>query len=497
MGVIQRQGIKHSIVNFVGLLIGTASTLFIYSQAEAIEAYGLVQYLLGIAMIGYPVFALSGNTIAFRFFPKFQDKTKQHHGFSALLLLFCLLGWGVLAGIALLLWETILGLIDQDSPLLKDYLWVAFPLTFFYTLSQVLGVYSANFKRIVIPSILNDFALKIFLPVQLVAVWQGWISLPTALWLLLLHFFLVTLGLIYYLHRLGEWTWRINWSILTPTLRQDMLRYASFGIVSSLAFLIATKSDTVMVGSLIDIKKTAVYAIALNIAAAIDIPTKSLYTVSASFVARYLEDENWTEMRDLYRKVSINLLTAGLLLFGCIWVSARDLYALMPNTAEVSQGLYVLFFMCIAKLVDMASGLNNQLVYFSRHYRFSILSLGILAVANVAFNLWLIPIYGLNGAAISTLISVACYNVFNLFLVYRKMNMQPFSWQTLLVVGLAVGVMTAVWWVPSTGYLLLNIGLRSGLFALGFGGLVLYFRVSADLNQLWEKALQQLKKAAA
>lgn len=495
MGVIQRQGIKHSIVNFVGLLIGTASTLFIYSQQGVIEAYGLIQYLLGIAIIGYPVFALSGNTIAFRFFPKFQDKTNGHNGFSALLLLFCLAGWGVLALVALLAWEPIRNNIRADSPLLKDYLWVAFPLTFFYTLSQVLGVYSANFKRIVIPSILNDFALKIFLPIQLVAVWQGWISLGTALWLLLLHYFLVVLALIYYLQRLGEWTWRINWAILSPSLRQDMLRYGSFGIVSSLAFLIATKSDAVMVGSLIDVKKTAVYVIALNIAAAIEIPTKSLYTVSASFVARYLEDENWTELQELYRKVSINLLTAGLLLFGCIWVSAGDLYALMPNSEVVSQGLYVLFFMCIAKLVDMASGLNNQLVFFSRHYRFSILSLGVLAVANIAFNLWLIPMYGLNGAAISTLISVSCYNLFNLFLVYRKMNMQPFSWRTLLVTGLAAAAMAAVWFLPSSGYLLLNIGIRSGLFALIFGGLVLYFGISTDLNQLWDKALQKFKKA--
>ena len=248
-------------------------------------------------------------------------------------------------------------------------------------------------------------------------------------------------------------------------------------------------------GSLIDVKKTAVYVIALNIAAAIEIPTKSLYTVSASFVARYLEDENWTELQELYRKVSINLLTAGLLLFGCIWVSAGDLYALMPNSEVVSQGLYVLFFMCIAKLVDMASGLNNQLVFFSRHYRFSILSLGVLAVANIAFNLWLIPMYGLNGAAISTLISVSCYNLFNLFLVYRKMNMQPFSWRTLLVTGLAAAAMAAVWFLPSSGYLLLNIGIRSGLFALIFGGLVLYFGISTDLNQLWDKALQKFKKA--
>lgn len=494
MGVIQRQGIKHSIVNFTGLILGTASTIFIYSQRETVEAYGLVQYLLSIGIIGYPLFALSGQTVAIRFFPHFQNKSNGHNGLLPLLLLLCLAGWGISAVIAVVFWSPISAALTAGSPLLQEYLWMALPLALFYTLAVVLSTYCVNFKRIVVPSILIDFSLKLFLPLQMVALWQGWISLQLALWLLLAHYVLMMTGMVIYLRALGEWQWQPRWSFLTPALRAEIGRYAGFGMITGFALLLATKADTLMVGTLATIKGAGIYAIALNIAAAVEIPGKSLYSASASFVARYLADENWAEMKSLYQKVSINLLSAGLLLFGCIWVSAEQLYEFMPNSAEVSKGKYVLLFLCIAKLVDMTSGLNNQLVYYSKFYRYSIFSLSILAAANISFNLWLIPELGLTGAAIATLLSVTCYNLFNLYLVWRKFRIQPFTRQTPLAAVLSLLALAAAWFLPSSGSDLLDIVVRSGTYALLFAILVLRFRVSPDINRLWSDLLARIKK---
>ena len=493
MGVIQRQGIKHSIVNFTGLAIATLSTIFIYAQKDLVEAYGLIQYLLSIAVIGFPLFSMASGVVAVRFFPNFQNKDEEHHGFLPLLLLMSLASWSVFALLAALNWDWIKTMLAHDSPLLQQYLWLTFPLTLFYTLSVVLYQYCFNFKRIVVPSILVDFAFKVVLPAVLIALLLGWIDLHLALLLLLVHYFLVLLGLVLYLRNLGELFWRPNWSFLKPELRRDIGKYAGFGMLSGLALLLATKADTLMVGSLTSMKTTGIYAIALNIAAAMDIPNKSLLNASVSFVAKYLAEENWTEMRSLYQKVSINLLTAGLLIFGCIWVSVQDLYALMPNTAEIAQGMYVLLLLSIAKLVDLGAGLNNQIVYYSKFYRFSLVSLSVLAVANVGFNLWLIPLMGLTGAAVAALLSISAYNLFNLVLVWKKFGMQPFSRQTVVVVLLAVVGISAVWFLPSTGYPFLNIVLRSGLFVLVFAGLVIRLRVSEDIDGLWRGFLNKMR----
>jgi O-antigen/teichoic acid export membrane protein len=114
-------------------------------------------------------------------------------------------------------------------------------------------------------------------------------------------------------------------------------------------------------------------------------------------------------------------------------------------------------------------------------------------VANVCFNIWLIPIFGLPGAAIATFLSVTCYNLFGAVLVRVKFGMQPFSRSTALVVVLAVGALAATWFLPATKYPLVNIVLRSGLFALLFGAMVLGLRVSEDISSIWDSVRMRVR----
>ena len=50
---------------------------------------------------------------------------------------------------------------------------------------------------------------------------------------------------------------------------------------------------------------------------------------------------------------------------------------------------------------------------------FSIITQGIGAISNVALNIWLIPIYGIKGAAFATLISYSFASYFSLF-IFKK-----------------------------------------------------------------------------
>lgn len=484
MGVIRRQSLKHSAVNMVGLAIGAASTLFIYPHS--LETNGLIVVLLQVGMIGLPLLSMGGNTVALRFFPRFQDKKTGHNGFLPLLMVMCLAGC-LLTG--LLAWtfrqpvaEFLIKKSKGDPAILLQYLWMAAPLACFYTVGVVLSIYSFNFKRIVVPSLLIDFSQKIVQPSLVIAVWQQWIPLGAAVWGLVIHAFLVMVGMVAYLRWLGEWHWRPNWRFLTPGLRRELFRFIGFGALGGFALQTASKIDIFMVGSLSTLQSATVYSIAAYIAAAIDIPTKSLYAASASSVAKYLVDDNRAEMENLYKKVSINLLVVGLLLFGAVWLSIDSLFKIIPNGEVVATGKYVLLFIGFSRIIEMSTGLNNYMVYYSRYYTWSLVSLALVAVVNVAFNIWLIPLFGITGAAISTLLSVACYNTVNVVLVWLKFEVLPFSGNTWRALLLAVAVYFAVQFVPLTGISLLDIAVRSGLYMLAFGILVLRMRISPDLN---------------
>ncbi|MDX1910347.1 MAG: polysaccharide biosynthesis C-terminal domain-containing protein [Saprospiraceae bacterium] len=482
MGVIRRQSLKHTAVNLVGLGVGAVSTLFVYPHA--LEAYGLAQVLLSVGMVGLPVLSLGANTVAIRFFPRFQDKSSGHHGFLPLLMTLCLVGFIISGLTAWLFWAPFSAFLESKSPLLHEYLWMGFPLAFFYVASSVLAVYSANFKRIVVPSLLLDFSQKLALPLLLIAVWQEWLTLAAAMWGMLLHAALVTLGLVIYLRSIGEWHWRPDRSFVGPALRKELLQFILFGALGGFALLVAAKADLFMVGSMSAVKAAGVYAIAAYLAAIIEVPTKSLYAASASSVAQYLADDDRPALEKLYKSVSINLLVAGLLLFGGLWISIDLLFALLPNGNLLSEGKWVFLFIGLARIMEMATGLNNYMVYYSQYYRYSLLSLGVLAASNVALNIWLIPLMGITGAALATFLSITGYNAISVGLVWLKFRLFPFTLQTLKAIGFALFVYVIVSQVFSTGYPVLDLALRSGLYGVFFAGSVLYFRVSDDLNHL-------------
>src|SRR5690606_18843103 len=85
MGVIRRQGIKKSLILYFGVLIGIASTLYIYPLEE--DIYGLARFLLSMAGLLAPFLSWGVNSLAIRFFPVFRDKQTGHQGFLGLLLL--------------------------------------------------------------------------------------------------------------------------------------------------------------------------------------------------------------------------------------------------------------------------------------------------------------------------------------------------------------------------------------------------------------------------
>jgi O-antigen/teichoic acid export membrane protein len=492
MGVIRRQSLKHSAVNVVGLGVGALSIFFVYPHA--LEPYGLAQVLLSIGMIGLPILSLGANTVAIRFFPRFQDKASGHHGFLPLLLLLCAIGCSLFALGAWIFWEPFSTALEHKSPLLREYLWIGFPLAFFYITSSVLATYSSNFKRIVVPSLLLDFSQKLVLPLLLIAVWQNWLSLEAAMLGLLFHAALVTLGLAVYLNHIGEWYWRPDWAFVTRSLRIEMIQFIGFGAFGGFALLVAAKSDVFMVGSISAVKAAGVYAIAAYLATVIEIPIKSLYAASASSVAKYLADDNRPEMEKLYKSVSINLLTVGLLLFGCIWISIDSLFALLPNGDELAAGKWVFLFIGLSRVVEMGTGLNNYMVYYSQYYRYSLISLGILAVGNILLSIWLIPILGISGAALATLLSISGYNAVSLWFVWLKFHLLPFTTDTLKTIGLALAAYLIAVFLPVSGHDLFDLILRSGLFALIFVILVLRFRVSEDLNGLAQMIRRRMQK---
>jgi hypothetical protein len=84
MSVVARQGVKYSIIGYLGFLLGTFSSIFIFPYD--MEFYGKLRYILPTAEILVPivVFGLSFSNV--KFFSRVNADGKHHNMLSLSLL---------------------------------------------------------------------------------------------------------------------------------------------------------------------------------------------------------------------------------------------------------------------------------------------------------------------------------------------------------------------------------------------------------------------------
>lgn len=90
----------------------------------------------------------------------------------------------------------------------------------------------------------------------------------------------------------------------------------------------------------------------------------------------------------------------------------------------------------------MYCGLNGSILVTSKKYKYDVYFTLLLIGVVYALNLFLIPIYGAIGAAISTLIALFLYNAIRLFFVAYHFKMVPFAKNQLPL--LLLGVLTVL-----------------------------------------------------
>ena len=93
-------------------------------------------------------------------------------------------------------------------------------------------------------------------------------------------------------------------------------------------------------------------------------------------------------------------------------------------------------------------------------------------------------IVGINGAAFATAISVLLFNLIRLILIKVKMNMHPFSLQTIKTILLLFAMSFTLDFLPDSSYAFVDIIWKSIVVVILFLPAVMYFNLSEDINKI-------------
>jgi O-antigen/teichoic acid export membrane protein len=204
-----------------------------------------------------------------------------------------------------------------------------------------------------------------------------------------------------------------------------------------------------------------------------------MHQVTYPITAALMNNQDFGSLKRMYQKSSLTLYIISGFIFLLILLNMQDLYLLLP--AEYRGGLLVVFLIGLARVFDAVLGINNAILFNSEHYRAVLIMGMLLAVLTVLFNLWLIPVFGINGAALASLLAIVVYNSIKLFYVRKKFNMLPFTKESWKVSGLLLTLGALLYFLPLPFAPIPNIILKSGLLTAVYFGLIYRFRISEDV----------------
>lgn len=508
MGVIIRQGFKSTVVSYAGVALGAFNLLYLFPKYLQPVEIGLREVLLGAAM-AFSFFAQLGMTnILARFFPYFEDKDRQHNGFLLLMLLVSGFGFVLFSLAFTLFTPQIAGIFIQNSSLVTDYIDLLIPLTGLMMLQSLLEAYARANLRIAVPTFVREVGLRLILMLLVLAFGYGWISFDRFIHLMIGSYALTVLALLVYLKQLNAL--HLHWRYLRvgKPLAWEMSMYTAWLLIGGAGSIISDKLDGIMLASLASLSATGIYSVAFFIGTIIELPRRSLSNIASPLIAKAWKENDLQQLSSLYQKSALHqLLIGGWLLIG-VGMNLDSLFSLMPNAEIYRQGSLVVLLIGGARLVDMATGLHGDIILSSRYYRFNLIAIVFLAAISFATNYFMIPRYGINGAATGTLISLGLFIILKMAFLRIKTGLQPFTraWFKTALLLLLCGIIG--WLLPqsqsSLFMLVLSIAYKSVLISLLLGYLILRLHISEEIQQLyrtqirgrlpekWRKLLPQL-----
>jgi O-antigen/teichoic acid export membrane protein len=298
--------------------------------------------------------------------------------------------------------------------------------------------------------------------------------------------FFILLVALYYLRMLMMMfiAFRIQpptFSFKTPKNVSELLRYSFYLVLAGSAGSLIIDIDKVMLPQYKAIAQTAFYSVGIFTATLIEVPGRALFQILNPLVAKAINNQNNSHLAKLYKDSSINLLLLGGWFFLLVNGSITALFDLIQVDGYETATLVVLMI-SFAKLIVMSSGASNTILINSKQYRISLALTIFMAIFVYIGNRMSIPLYGINGAALSTLVVVVVFTYVRMAFVYRYFGVYPYNKNTLkafVVIGLLFAASSSL---QINIHPLASILIKSILITLIYGALIAVLRLSDTVN---------------
>lgn len=490
MGIVIRQSIKGTFINYVGAFLGFLTTFFVQTRFLSAEEIGLLSVIYEAGMFVGALAMLGTNSSAVRFFPYFNGKGTNNNGFFFYLLLFPFIGCIIFIPLYIILHTPIINYFSKNSALFVDYYNWIIPLVLFLTYWFIFETYAQLQLRIAIPKFIREIGLRVFFLILYLLYGFHVIDLNELVAGYISVYGICALWCFWYISKIGNVSLKHDFSAVDKPLRWQVAKYTAYLIVGAIGGTIVGRLDLFMVSAQLGLDYAGVYRIAFYIVAIIGIPTQSISTIAGPVASEMLSKENFSGANHLYQKVALHQFVAGSLIFLFIWINIDNIFTMIPNGDIYKAGKWVVFFMALAKLVEVTLSFGGTLVSYSRYYYWGLYFTFFITAITIVLNNWLIPIWGMTGAAIATMLTTLLTYGVQQLLIFWKIKGNPYTFALLKQIGILIMLYGVNFLLPAVSNPWFDCIYRSIILG-GLALVLLYlFKVSEEVNGLIKNVLR-------
>ncbi len=486
MGVVLSQSIKNTVITYFGFGIGAINALFLYTHFLGKTHYGMVAFLLSASNIMMPLMAFGVHNTLIRFYSRCASELERET-FLSFMLIMPLLLIVPITSITYFFYDEIAFFIIRKNPEIKPFLWLIPIIGICMGYFEVYYAWVKVHMQSVFGNFISEVLVRLVIMGMLFSVHGQWLSKDGFLYGLVVAYFLQFLAMKMY-------AMYVKMPVLKfkiPDNVNEIFRYSFFIILSGSVAVLLMDFDKVMIPAYENIGSNALYSVGIFIATVISVPSRAMLQIIYPITAKLMSENKLDELNALYKKSAINLQVFGGFVMLGIFLNIKEIYQLIP--AEYSGGILVVFLIGVSKFYDVILGNNNAIILNTKYYKW-VLFFGLLLVfMMIVLNMIFIPIYGIVGAALATLISVLVYNTIKLLFVVKKMDLFPFTIKTVHSFGIIVLVFLLFYFWDFPFHPIVSIALKSVLITLVYVYCNYKWAISIEINAVIDKFLLKIK----
>ncbi len=492
LGIIQKQTITGSVISYLGVLLGFVTTGILFPQLFSTAENGVIKLLVANAALFGQLGTLGFSGVITRMFTYFRDKKTNHHGFMRIGILVSTGGFVFTALVFYLLKDWILiGKDIADGEMIGNFVGFVIPMILATVFFHLFDNYYKVLFNAVKGSLYREVYQRVFTLALIVVYYYSAMNFWYFILLYVAGYGLPTLMLLVSLMRDGEFSLKKDQGFVSPGLRREIIHVSFYNIIIGFSNIAILNIDSIMINRLVGLNETGIYSIAFFFGTLVVIPSRILMKISGAFLADAWKDDDLGQIKSIYYKTSINQFIIGCLILVGLWGNIDNVYNILPP--EFEPGRYVILLIGLTNLVEMLGGASATIISVSPRYKVLSYMLIVLLVFIVVTNLWLIPLMGINGAALASLLSYTVYVLLRYLYLYRSYKLQPLSFNHIKVIIIALITYGLQSLIPVFEHFILDIAIRSLAMIILYSSLAYIWRTSDELVSVASLIISKLR----